>query len=250
MADNKIKEKIQKSPDEQPDYVGHRQRLKARFLTDNGRSMPDYELLELVLMFALPRKDVKPLAKKLIKEYRTLAGVLTAPSVELVNFPGLGNHAATLFTLIHSCVNKICWENLEKEDSPVLKEKKEIIEYCRAKIGYAKQENLLVVYLTNKGKYLKHNIEQVGTASAVMISPKDIARSAILNHATAIIVAHNHPSGDCSPSTADIEMTSLLKRGLAGVGIKLIDHIIISPSNYYSFVEKSYFMKDLPPLPV
>ncbi|MBR5598667.1 MAG: DNA repair protein RadC [Alphaproteobacteria bacterium] len=249
MALKKTKEETKTNKEDKPDYIGHRQRLKARFLVDNGRSMPDYELLELILMFALPRKDVKPLAKQLIKEYKTLASVLTAPSVELVNFPGLGHHAATLFTLIHSCVNKICWENLEKDDSPVLKDKKEIIEYCRTKIGYSKQENLLVVYLTNRGKYLKHSIEQVGTASAVMISPQDIARSAILNHATGVIISHNHPSDDCSPSNADIEMTSQLKRGLAAVGIKLIDHIIISQSNYYSFVEKSYFMKDLPPLP-
>ena len=229
---------------EEPDYLGHRQRLKARFLSDKGRSMPDYELLELVLMFALPRKDVKPLAKQLINEYRTLASVLTAPPTELVNFPGLGHHAATLFTLIHSCVNKICWENLENEVSPALKDKTDIIEYCRAKIGYEKEENLLVVYLSSKGKYIKHSIEQVGTISAVMISPQEIARHALLNHASSVIIAHNHPGGDCTPSNADIEMTSQLKYGLAGVGIKLLDHIIISPSNYYSFIEKSYIMRE------
>ena len=229
--------------DETPDYIGHRQRLKARFLSDKGKSMPDYELLELVLMYALPRKDVKPLAKTLIKEYRTLANVLTAPTNELLNFPGVGNSATTLFNLIHACVNKICWENLEKTNTPSLSELKDIIEYCRTQIGYNKQENLLVIYLGNKGKYIKHNIEQVGTTSAVMISPQDIARNALINHASSVIVSHNHPSGDCAPSKADITMTMALRNGLESVGINLTDHIIISSSEYYSFREKSYVMK-------
>ena len=245
MANNKDKINSKQKEDTTPDYIGHRQRLKARFLSDNGRSMPDYELLELVLMYALPRKDVKPLSKALIKEYKSLAGALTAPSAELVAFEGLGTHAATLFSLIHACVNKICWENLERDASPILEDKTEIIEYCRAKIGYAKEENLLVIYLSATGKYLKHNIEQVGSTSAVMINPQDIARCAILNRATSVIVAHNHPSGDCAPSNADIDMTLKLKAALKTVGIGLTDHIIISSKSYYSFVEKSYFMKDI-----
>ena len=239
MDNNENKEK----KNETPDYLGHRQRLKARFLSDKGKSMPDYELLELVLMYALPRKDVKPLAKALIKEYKTFANVLTAPSDELVNFPGVGNNATILFSLIHSCVNKICWENLEKGNTPSLNELKEIVEYCRAQIGYSKQENLLVIYLGSKGKYIKHNIEQVGTTSAVMISPQDIARNALINRASAVIVSHNHPSGDCAPSKADITMTMALRNGLESVGIRLTDHIIISSSEHYSFAEKSYVMK-------
>jgi DNA repair protein RadC len=244
MADKKEKIKSTIKDNKELDYIGHRQRLKARFLTDRGRSMPDYELLELVLMFALPRKDVKPLAKMLIKEYKSLAGVLTAPTAELIEFEGLGHHASTLFSVIHACVNKICWENLEKADSPILEDKTDIVEYCRTKIGYAKEENLLVIYLSATGKYLKHNIEQVGSTTAVMINPQDIARNAILNRATSVIVSHNHPSGDCSPSNADIEMTLQLKTALKAVGIGLMDHIIISSKEYYSFVEKSYFMKD------
>ncbi len=239
------KEKLEQTKEETPDYVGHRQRLKARFLTDKGKSMPDYELLELILMYALPRKDVKPLAKSLIKEYKTLASVLTASPNDLINFNGVGNSATTLFCLIHACVNKICWENLEKGGTPSFKELKEIVEYCRSQIGYSKQENLLVIYLGNKGKYIKHNVEQVGTTSAVMISSQDIARNALLNHASAVIVSHNHPSGDCAPSRADIAMTMALKSGLEGVGISLADHIIISASEYYSFAEKSFIMKKI-----
>ena len=244
MADNKIEENITiKENEKEPDYIGHRQRLKARFLTDKGRSMPDYELLELVLMYAIPRKDVKPIAKALLKEYKTLSSVLAAEQSSLSDFPGLGSNAVTLFSLIHACVNKICWENLEKNGSPILKDMLEVVEYCRAQIGYEKQEKLLVIYLGNKGKYIKHSVEQTGTTSSVLINPQQIARNALLCNASSVIVSHNHPSGDCSPSRSDIEMTLKLKQSLEGVGLGLTDHIIISPKEHYSFYEKSYIMQ-------
>ncbi len=225
-----------------PSYIGHRQRLKARFLSDRGRSMPDYEMLELVLMYALPRKDVKPLAKELIKECGNLASVLTAPTEDLINVLGVSSNVATLFTLIHACSNKICWEHLEKNKTQVLSNKEEILEFCRSKIGYAKQESVLVIYLGKRGKYIKHNVEQVGTSSMVMINSQSIARNSLVCNADSVIVCHNHPSGNCSPSRADVEMTIQLKNSLSSVGIKLVDHIIISPTQYYSFAEKSYFM--------
>ena len=228
---------------ENPSYLGHRQRLKARFLADLGRSMPDYELLELILMYALPRKDVKPLAKELIKEYNSLAGVLTSPTDELINITGVGSNVATLFSLIHACSNKICWEQLENNKTPILSDKTEIVEFCRSKIGYAKQENVLVIYLGKKGKYIKHSIEQVGTTSMVMINSQSIARNSLVYSAEGVIICHNHPSGTCSPSRADIEMTMQLKNSLTSIGIKLVDHIIISSKEYYSFAEKSYFMQ-------
>ncbi|MBQ8750120.1 MAG: DNA repair protein RadC [Alphaproteobacteria bacterium] len=226
-----------------PSYIGHRQRLKARFLSDLGRSMPDYEMLELILMYALPRKDVKPLAKDLIKEHGNLASVLTAPADELLNISGVGSNVATLFSLIHACSNKICWEHLKENKTHILSDKNEILEFCRSKIGYAKQENVLVIYLGKKGKYIKHSIEQIGTTSMVMINSQGISRNSLICNAEAVIICHNHPSGNCSPSRADIEMTIQLKSSLDSIGIKLTDHIIISPTQYYSFAEKSYFMQ-------
>lgn len=227
----------------EPDYVGHRQRLKARFLSDLGRSMPDYEILELVLMYAIPRRDVKPLAKELLREYKTLSAVIAADQSSLTDFPGLGSSAVTLFSLIHSCVNKICWENLEKNNEPILRSMTEVVEYCRSHIGYEKQEKLLVIYLGSKFKYIKHSLEQTGTTSAVMINPQQIARNALLCNAASVIVCHNHPSGECSPSKSDIEMTLNLKQSLEGVGIGLTDHIIISPKEHYSFYERSYILQ-------
>ena len=225
-----------------PDYVGHRQRLKARFLADRGRSMPDYELLELLLMYAVPRRDVKPLAKKLLSRFLNLANVMVAPSAELMNIEGVGYNTATLCALVHACANKICWENLDNRDVPEMTDKKRLAEYCRSCIGYAGQECLLVIYLDIHGKYLRDSIEQVGTIGAVMISPRDIVEKALQYNASKIIIAHNHPSGECTPSVADIEMTKKLREALKLVSIELKDHMIISPRSFYSMREHLPFM--------
>ncbi len=227
---------------EQPDYIGHRQRLKARFIADGGRSMPDYEMLELVLTYAIPRRDVKPLAKELLRRHNSLANVLALPMEKILQTEEVGENCAILFSLIHICAQKISWENLENKDTPILSNKQQIVEYCRSCIGYSKHENLLVIYLNCHGKYMTHNIEQVGTTSAVMISPRDIVAKALMNDASGIIIAHNHPSGDTTPSKADLEMTCQVARALKTVGIKLEDHIIVSATSHYSIRENAGYM--------
>ncbi len=227
---------------EQPDYIGHRQRLKARFIADGGRSMPDYEMLELILTYAIPRRDVKPLAKSLLRRYATLGNVLALPMEKILQTEGVGENCAVLFSLIHACAKKISWENLENRDVPILSNKQEIVEYCRSCIGYSSHENLLVIYLNCRGRYMAQNIEQVGTTSAVMISPRDIVAKALLNDASGIIMAHNHPSGDTTPSKADVEMTRQVAAALKSVGIKLEDHIIVSATSHYSIRERAGYI--------
>ena len=224
--------------DEQPDYVGHRKRLKARFMADEGASMPDYELLELILTYAIPRSDVKPLAKQLIKKYTCLANVLATPAVELMEFAGVGYNTAALFAVIHSCCNKICWENLENNDELFLGDKNKIAEFCRSCIGYSDSEKLLIIYLNVHGRYINHSIEGTGTIDRVQISPREVLKRALMYHAAGIIISHNHPSGSCCPSSADIRMTQDLKKTLDMVKIKLLDHIIISKSDYFSFYDQ------------
>ncbi|MBO5284597.1 MAG: DNA repair protein RadC [Alphaproteobacteria bacterium] len=228
----------------EPDYAGHRQRLKARFLSDLGRSMPDYELLELILMYAIPRRDVKPLAKSLLREYVNLANVLSAPPEELMNIHGVGTNAAVLCSIIHASCNKICWENLENKDLPVLTSKQKVVEYCRTRIGYGDREQLLVIYLDIHGRYIRDSIEQVGTIGSVILNARDIINKAMRFKACAVLIAHNHPSGDCTPSMGDIEMTKELKDGLKTVRMQLEDHIIISQRGYYSMRENLPFMRN------
>lgn len=220
-----------------PDYIGHRQRLKARFAADKGRSMPDYEILELILMYALPRKDVKPLAKTLIRHYTNLANVLAAPIEELMNIPGVGNNTAILFALFHACSNKICWENLENRDGPILSNKKKIVDYCRTRIGYEDKEQVLILYLDVHGCFIRDSIEQSGTIDAVMISSREIISNMLMYNAKGIILVHNHPSGDPTPSKADIAMTKELIKALKTVNMYMDDHIVISQRGYYSFRE-------------
>ena len=231
--DNKTnKEKLNEEEKETPDYVGHRQRLKARYSADEGRSMPDYELLELLLTYAIPRRDVKPLAKSLMSQYLNLSNILATPIGEIMDFPGVGSNAAVLLSLVHACAKKITWENLENKDAPILTDRRRIVEYCRSCIGYAKEEQLLIIYLDIHGRYIKDNIEQVGTIDSVFLN----------NKACGIILAHNHPSGDCTPSRSDIELTRELKTVLKSVRIKLEDHIVISTHGYYSMKEHFPFM--------
>jgi len=238
----KISKNNEKDKEEQPDYIGHRQRLKARFMSDGGNSMPDYEMLELLLSMAIPRKDTKPLAKALIKHYMNLANVLAAPPAELMNISGVGPNVAFYCSFIQACAKKICWANLYNNDVPVMTDKKRIVEYCRASIGHAGREELLVIFLDIHGRYLHDNIEQVGTIGSVVISPRDIVEKALLYKASKVIIAHNHPSGSCAPSVADIKMTKELKDALKTVQIELVDHIIISPREYYSMKDYVPFM--------
>ena len=241
--DNKTnKEKSNEEEKETPDYVGHRQRLKARYSADEGRSMPDYELLELLLTYAIPRRDVKPLAKSLMRQYLNLSNILATPIGEIMDFPGVGSNAAVLLSLVHAFAKKITWENLENKDAPILTDRRRIVEYCRSCIGYAKEEQLLIIYLDIHGRYIKDNIEQVGTIDSVFLNPRDIIGKAINNKACGIILAHNHPSGDCTPSRSDIELTRELKTVLKSVRIKLEDHIVISTHGYYSMKEHFPFM--------
>ncbi|MCM1324425.1 MAG: DNA repair protein RadC [Acetobacter sp.] len=223
---------------ETPDYIGHRQRLKARFVTDGGRSMPDYELLELILMYALPRKDVKPLAKSLIRRYTNLASVLAAPVAELLNAPGVGSNTATLFALIHAAANKICWENLENRDGPILSSKNKIVEYCRTRIGYEGQEQVLVMYLDVHGCFIRDSVEHSGTIDSVLISPREIIAKMMMYNAKGVILIHNHPSGDTTPSKSDIQITKELIKALKTVDMFIDDHLIISTRGYYSFRER------------
>lgn len=223
----------EKNP-QKPDYIGHRQRLKSRFLADRGRSMPDYELLELVLTYALPRRDVKPLAKELLKRFDSLDKICTSAPEELAEVKGVGENVVILLNLIHTCVYKICGEKLHEKDSPYMLDRGYIVEYCRAAIGYSRYENLMIIYIDQHGKLIKDSIEQVGSLDTVAVSPREVVTKALLYHASSIIVSHNHPSGDCTPSDSDMRMTRALKQSLQVMGIILYDHIIVGPKNSYS----------------
>ena len=224
--------------EEKPTYHGHRQRLRERFLRSNGVDMADYEVLELLLTYALPRKDVKPLAKKLIKHFGSYAGVITASKERLMEVEGIKENTATLIKFIEYSTKKLSWQNLAYEDSAFITTTDALIEFCRCAMGYSDVEVLRTIYVDTKLKVIDTEILQKGTVSSVNINPREIVVQALKKNASGIIMVHNHPSGDPRPSNNDIDATKRVKDACEAVGIKLHEHLIITPSSYYSFSQR------------
>lgn len=220
--------------EELPDYIGHRQRLKERFKLGGGGDMADYEMLELLLTLAIPRKDTKPLAKALVKEFGSFAEVLFASDDKLMTFTGLKENTILVFRIVREAALRMTWQKLSATEAPVLTSYDAIIEYCRAASGYKDREEFRVIFLNAKNRIIGEEVQQRGSVNAVAIHPGEVMRSAVLKGATALILVHNHPSG-VTPSRADIEVTRKIAEALAAVEIRLIDHFIVSKSLVFSF---------------
>lgn len=221
--------------EELPDYIGHRQRLKERFKLGGGGDMADYEMLELLLTLAIPRKDTKPLAKALVKEFGSFAEVLFASDDKLMTFTGLKENTILVFRIVREAALRMTWQKLSATEAPVLTSYDAIIEYCRAASGYKDREEFRVIFLNAKNRIIGEEVQQRGSVNAVAIHPGEVMRSAVLKGATALILVHNHPYGDVTPSRADIEVTRKIAEALAAVEIRLIDHFIVSKSLVFSF---------------
>lgn len=221
--------------EQEPDYIGHRRRLRARFLAGGGKDMPDYEFLELLLMIAIPRRDVKPLAKSLLKKFGCLAGVLNASVEELQSVDGIKENSAAMFKIVRECALRMSWQNLQNDDAPVISNWDTMIDYCRAAMGYLEVEEFRVIFLNAKLKLIGEEVQQRGTVNHVSVHPREVIKSAINGGASALILAHNHPSGDTTPSKADIDITRQITEAAKLVGIKVIDHVIVSKNTVYSF---------------
>lgn len=220
---------------QEPDYIGHRQRLRARFLAGGGKDMPDYEFLELLLMIAIPRRDVKPLAKSLLKKFGCLAGVLNASVEDLQSVDGIKENSAAMLKIVKECALRMSWQNLQNDDLPVIANWDTMIDYCRSAMGYLEVEEFRIIFLNAKLKLIGEEVQQRGTINHVSVHPREVIKSAINGGASALILAHNHPSGDKTPSKADIEITRQISEAAKLVGIKVIDHVIVSKNTVYSF---------------
>lgn len=222
----------------EPIYIGHRQRLKERFVRSEGADMADYEAVELLLTYAIPRRDVKPLAKALIKEFGSFAGVISAPMDRLLEVSGIKDNSAVLIKFVEFAAKKLSWQNLAFEDAPYITSTDSLIEFCRCSMGYSEVEVLRLIYVDSKLKVIGTEILQKGSLSSVNISPRDIVTKALKKNASGIIMVHNHPSGDPRPSKNDIEATKSVKLACDAVGVTLHEHIVITPSDFYSFAQR------------
>ena len=222
---------------EEKDYIGHRQRIKERFLLGQGKDMADYEFLELLLTYSIPRKDTKPLAKALIKKFGSFAKVIFANKEALMSFPGLKENSTILFDVIREAAIRMTWQNLASNDAPLITTWDNLLDYCRMKMANKTREEMVLLMMDAKYRIIAEEVQQRGTTDMVAVHPTEVVRSALANNAKYVVMVHNHPSGALEPSRHDLIVTEQVKTALDGVGIKLHEHLIVCENGYYSFRE-------------
>ncbi len=216
-----------------PHFHGHRERLRERFRESGAELLSDYELLELVLFRALPRRDVKPLAKDLIATFGSFPEVISAPAARLAEIKGLGTTAITELKIIHAAASRLARGQVRKR--PVLSSWSSVIDYCRTTMAFAEKEQFRVLFLDKRNQLIVDEVQQTGTVDHTPVYPREVVKRALELSATALILVHNHPSGDPTPSHADIEMTRTIVEVAKPLGIAVHDHIIVGRDGHASF---------------
>ena len=207
-----------------PHYYGHRQRLRERMMAAGSETLPDYELLEMLLFAAYRRGDVKPLAKSLLAQFGGFGEVMSAEPDALaaagLNFPGI----SALKSVREAALRLM---RVELQDQPVLNSWDKLIDYCSAQVMHNKIEEFHILFLDRKNVLIKHERQQRGTVDHTPVYPREVVKRALELNASALILVHNHPSGDPTPSKADIAVTQDIKKAAAPLGVVLHDHVII-----------------------
>ena len=216
-----------------PDYIGHRERLRERFLKGGADALPDYELLELVLYGALPRRDTKPLAKALLARFGSFADVISAKPERLLEVDGVGEGVVAGLKTIHAAALRLTQSDVL--DRTALSSWSALIDYCRASMAYHDKEQFRILFLDRKNKIIADEVQQEGTVDHTPVYPREVIRRALELSATAVILVHNHPSGDPAPSRADIDMTKQIVEAAEKLSITVHDHVIIGREGHASF---------------
>jgi DNA repair protein RadC len=226
-------------PERLPSYIrDHRSRLRARFLGGGAAAMPDYELLELVLFRAIPRRDVKPLARTLLDRFGDFSGVISAPPERLSEVAGIGPAVVTEFKVVEAAAHRLAQARVIGR--PVISSWDALIAYCRASMAHRGIEQFRVFYLDRKNVLIADEESARGTVDHVPVYPREVVKRALLLDASALILVHNHPSGDPTPSQADISMTTEVQRAAEALGLVLHDHVVIGKSAEVSFRAAGY----------
>lgn len=221
------------APAEAPGYLGHRERLKQRFREAGAAALPDYELLELVLFRAIPRADTKPLAKALIARFGSFAEVVSAPPERIMEVKGAGEAVATELALIRAAALRLA--KGEIINRPLLATWSAIIDYCHAAMAFADREQFRILFLDKKNQLIADEVQSHGTVDHTPVYTREVIKRALDLAASAIILVHNHPSGDPTPSMADIDMTKKVMLAGEKLGVLVHDHIIIARKGHVSF---------------
>ncbi|MCX5781198.1 MAG: DNA repair protein RadC [Elusimicrobia bacterium] len=221
---------------EKPFYVGHRKRIKEKYKKNGLTGWADYEVLELLLSFAIPRKDTKSLAKTLIKYFKSLSGVLDAETADLESIKGLSKHSAVLIKLIKDI--SIFYMRQSMADLDIISNPILAVRYLKVLLKGSGDEEFHALFLDSSNHLLLSKKVHDGTVNKSVVYPRKVVEYALLNKAAGVIIAHNHPSGSLKPSEDDLKTTSAVKNALETVDISLLDHVLITKNGYLSFKEK------------
>jgi DNA repair protein RadC len=218
--------------DSAPHYLGHRERLRARFSESGGEALPDYELLELLLFRSIPRRDVKPLAKELIKRFGTFAEVLAAPPGRLMEVAGMRDTVVSDLKIVEAAARRLA--KGEGARRPILSSWASVLDYCRTAMAFMDKEQFRLLFLDKRNALIADEVQQSGTIDHTPVYPREVVKRALELSASALILVHNHPSGDPTPSPADIKMTREIIDVAKPLGIAVHDHIIVGRDGHAS----------------
>ena len=222
-----------------PSYIkDHRKRLRDRFLSGGAQALPDYELLELVLFRAIPRRDVKPLAHLLLQKFGDFNGVVSAPPDQLAELEGVGDAVVCELKIKEAAAHRLSRARILQRH--VISSWDSLLDYCHTTMAHQNVEHFRVFYLDRKNVLIADEKQADGTVDHVPVYPREVVKRALHLNASALILVHNHPSGDPTPSDADISMTHQIRIAADALGITLHDHIIIGKSCEVSFRSEGY----------
>lgn len=222
-----------------PSYMAdHRKRLRTRFIDGGADAMPDYELLELILFRAIPRQDVKPLAHRLLSAFGDFNRVITAPVERLRNFKGVGEAVITELKIVEAAAQRLARSKVLNKH--VISSWDALIDYCHTTMAHRETEQFRVLFLDRKNVLIADEAQAKGTVDHVPVYPREVAKRALELNASALILVHNHPSGDPTPSQTDIDMTGQMEMACAALGLTLHDHLIVGKSRELSFKSEGY----------
>lgn len=209
-----------------PHYHGHRERLRERFRQGGADTMPDYELIELILFRAIPRRDTKPLAKAILAKFGSFTAAINAAEDRLAEIPGLGKAAITELKLVRAAALRMMQKEMMGRE--VINSWSKLVNYCRAAMGFETREQFRVLFLDKRNQLIADEVQGQGTVDHTPVYVREVLRRSLELAASAIILVHNHPSGDPTPSRADIEITKEIMDAAKRLGIEVHDHLIIT----------------------
>lgn len=222
-----------------PSYLAdHRKRLRARFVTGGAAAVPDYELLELVLFRAIPRQDVKPLARHLLETFGDFNGVISAQPDRLLDVSGVGQSVVTELKIVEAAAHRLARSQVMHR--AIVSSWDALLDYCHTAMAHRDTEQFRVLFLDRKNVLIADEELAKGTVDHVPVYPREVVKRALELNASALIVVHNHPSGDPTPSQSDIDMTHQIQSAAKALGLTVHDHLVIGKSEEFSFRSAGY----------